>query len=108
MTRATGRRECLDQLDHPDQAPPGPGLLDIADTLAAATTDYRALLWVAAQAVAASLGDAAVLWVLDDEGLVRPSAFHHDNPEARRFMAEGIDAKRHLPAPGGLLEQALL
>src|SRR3954452_14694237 len=105
MTRGTGPRE---QFDAPDQAPPVTGLLDIADTLAAATTDYRALLWVAAQAVAAALGDAAVLWVLDDDGLVRPSAFHHDNPEARRFMAEDVDAKRHLPAPGGLLELALL
>ena len=105
MTRGTGPREHSDQID---SSRPVPGLLDIADTLAAATTDYRALLRVAAQAVAASLGDAAVLWVLDDEGLVRPSAFHHDNPEARRFMAEVVDAKRHLPAAGGLLELALL
>ena len=102
MTRGTGPRELT------EDARPVPGLLDIADTLAAATTDYRALLQVAAQAVAASLGDAAVLWVLDDEGMVRPSAFHHDNPEARQFMAEVVDAKRHLPAPGGLLELALV
>ncbi len=104
MTRGTGPR---DQQDSLDPARPVPGLLGIADTLAAATTDYRVLLRVAAQAVAASLGDAAVLWVLDDEGQVRPSAFHHDNPEARRFMAETVNAKRHLPSPGGLLELAL-
>ncbi|BEP15233.1 hypothetical protein acdb102_35440 [Acidothermaceae bacterium B102] len=102
MTRGTGPRE------HTADPRPVPGLLDIADALAAATTDYRSLLRVAAQAVAASLGDAAVLWVLDDEGMVRPSAFHHDNAEARHFMGEVVDAKRHLPAPGGLLEMALL
>ena len=84
MTRGTGPREQWDQLDPPDTAPPVPGLLDIADTLAAATTDYRALLWVAAQAVAASLGDAAVLWVLDDEGSSgpRPSTMTTPKPDA--------------------------
>jgi diguanylate cyclase (GGDEF)-like protein len=86
---------------------PVPGLLDIADTLAAATTDYRTLLSVAAKAVAASLGDAAVLWVLDEDGLVRPAAFHHDNLENRAFMREVVDGRRHPPAPGGLLELAL-
>ncbi|MDX6229251.1 MAG: hypothetical protein QOI76_2641, partial [Frankiales bacterium] len=86
---------------------PVPGLLDIADTLAAATTDYSALLRVAAQAVAASLGDAAVLWVLDEDGMVRPVAFHHDDPEARAFMREVVGGHRHAPAPGGLLEMAL-
>ncbi|MDX6257611.1 MAG: diguanylate cyclase [Frankiales bacterium] len=86
---------------------PVPGLLDIADTLAAATTDYSALLRVAAQAVAASLGDAAVLWVLDEDGMVRPVAFHHDDLEARAFMREVVGGHRHAPAPGGLLEMAL-
>jgi diguanylate cyclase (GGDEF)-like protein len=86
---------------------PVPGLLDIADTLAAATTDYRTLLSVAAKAVAASLGDAAVLWVLDEDGMVRPVAFHHDKPENRAFMREVVDGSRHPPARGGLLELAL-
>jgi diguanylate cyclase (GGDEF)-like protein len=87
--------------------PASPGLLDIADTLAAATTDYGALLRVAAKAVSASLGDAAVLWVLDEQGTVHPAAFYHHDPEARAFMRESVDGSPHLPAPGGLLELAL-
>ena len=101
MTRGSGPRE---QSALPA---PVPGLLDIADTLAAATTDYRELLSVAAKAVAASLGDAAVLWVLDEDGMVRPAAFHHDNAENRAFMRESVQGHRHPPAPGGLLELAL-
>jgi diguanylate cyclase (GGDEF)-like protein len=101
MTRGSGPRE------HATAEAPVPGLLDIADTLAAATTDYRALLGVAAQAVAASLGDAAVLWVLDDEGMVRPAAFHHDDIDARAFMSTVVDGHRHPPAEGGLLALAL-
>src|SRR4051794_7433876 len=101
MTRGTGPREHAE-----GSSSTVPGLLDIADTLAAATTDYRALLEVAAQAVAASLGDAAVLWVLEDEHYLRPVAFHHDNPLARAFMRDTVDGHRHLPESGGLLEQA--
>ncbi|MDX6221449.1 MAG: diguanylate cyclase [Frankiales bacterium] len=101
MTRGSGPRG-LSAMPEPD-----PGLLDIADTLAAATTDYNALLRIAAKAVTASLGDAAVLWVLDEEGMVRPAAFHHDDPEARAFMHGVVGGHRHPPAPGGLLEAAL-
>jgi diguanylate cyclase (GGDEF)-like protein len=101
MTRGSGPRE------QTTIAAPVPGLLDIADTLAAATTDYRALLAVAAQAVAAALGDAAVLWVTDEDGMVRPAAFHHDDPEARAFMRDIVAGHRHPPAAGGLLEMAL-
>ena len=39
--------------------------------------------------------------------MVRPAAFHHDNPEARSFMREVVGGQRHPPAPGGLLEMAL-
>ena len=102
MTRGTGPREHADGSNSTV-----PGLLDIADTLAAATTDYRTLLGVAARAVAASLGDAAALWVLDDDGYLKPAAFHHDDPGARAFMRDTVDGHRHLPERGGLLEQAL-
>jgi len=104
MTRGSGPR--AQEVESAASAPV-PGLLDIADTLAAATNDYRTLLGVAAQAVAAALGDAAVLWVLDDRGHVRPAAFHHANPVNRDFMRDSVSGERHLPAPGGLLELAL-
>jgi diguanylate cyclase (GGDEF)-like protein len=53
------------------------------------------------------LGDAAVLWICDDQGRVRPAAFHHDNTVNRDFMRDSVVGEWHPPASGGLLELAL-
>jgi diguanylate cyclase (GGDEF)-like protein len=38
--------------------------------------------------VAELVGDATVLWQKDDRGKIRPSAFHHRNPDVRGHMEE--------------------
>lgn len=76
-------------------------LVEMGLLLAEAGLDLRAVLDVVGKRVSGVIGEGCVIQLLSEEGAwLEAVALHHQQPQARALLAEGVHAKRQRPGEG--------